>query len=555
MDSYDGAGLGDANRGSGPTAGAGGGCPISRRRFLQGLGAGAAATTVSMAPMGPAMSPAMGSVMMSPAAAALGAGPQAPPSSSGATFGRLFPTLAPFAQPGPALTESLLDIGRPGGVLDADDDLSAGPLALIVDPALSVGNPNSSSMPAGMTFFGQFLDHDVTFDVGSTLDVPADVAQSINGRTPQLDLDSVYGAGPVLSAHLYDPTDKAKLRVESGGLFEDVPRAADMTAIIADPRNDEHVVISGIQSAFLRFHNRVVDTVRFDQKRRPPDFAKARQLTTWHYQWLIVHEILPAFVGQTMVDDILANGPRTYRPINGAFIPVEFQGAVYRFGHSMVRPSYRGNMAGNADGSPFIGMIFDPAVEDSDDPDDLVGGRRAPRRFVGWQTFFDFGDGEVKPNKAIDTKLSTPLFNLPLSAIATGDAPVVLPQRTLLRHVTWSLPSGQAIAAAMGVPPVTAADLGELSGYGLGLEASTPLFYYALKEAELMEGGARLGPVGGRIVAEVFLGLLASDPTSFVHTKKRWRPTLPTRTGAVTGAFSIVDFLTFAGVDPASRGQ
>ena len=142
-------------------------------------------------------------------------------------------------------------------------------------------------------------------------------------------------------------------------------------------------------------------------------------------------------------------------------MPVEFQAAAYRFGHSMVRPSYRANLAGD-DGQPFFGFIFDPAQRRQADPDDLRGGARAPRRFVGWQTFFDFGDGEVKPNKRIDTKISTPLFNLPLGAIASHDPPTALPQRNLLRHLTWSLPSGQAIAAAMGVTPLAPADLSEL---------------------------------------------------------------------------------------------
>ena len=514
---------------------------MSRRRFLQGLGIGAAASAVSLGQA------------TSSAAAAAPATTGAPPSASVRTFGRLFPKLPPFAPAGPALTEALLDLGRPGGILDAGDQLSAGPVALITDPALSVNNPNNPAHTAGTTFVGQFFDHDVTFDVGSTLGVPSDPNRSRNGRTPMLDLDSVYGAGPVESPQLYDPADRAKFKVESGGAFEDLPRAADLSAIIADPRNDEHVILAGLQCAFLKFHNRAVDHVR-SGARRPGDFASARQLTTWHYQWMLVHEFLPQFVGSAMVADILANGRRFYRPSNGAVIPVEFQGAAYRFGHSMVRPSYRANLAGNSDGSAFFGFIFDPSGGPGPDPDDLVGGSRSPRRFVGWQTFFDFGDGEVKPNKLIDTKLSTPLFDLPLSSIASGEPPTVLPQRTLLRHVTWSLPSGQDIARRMGVAPLGAADLAELAGYGLGLDTSTPLFYYVLKEAELLEGGLRLGPVGGRIVAEVFLGLLQLDPGSYLN-RPRWRPTLPTRTGSVTGDFRMVDFLTLAGVDPGARGQ
>jgi hypothetical protein len=351
---------------------------------------------------------------------------------------------------------------------------------------------------------------------------------------------------------MYDPTDRAKLKVESGGLFEDVPRMADGTAIIGDPRNDEHVVIAGMQAAFLTFHNNAVDRLRAGGTTDEADaFSEARRLTTWHYQWLILHEFLPLFVGQSMVDSIMHRGRRFYRPKKGeAFIPVEFQAAAYRFGHSMVRPSYRANLAGD-NGKPFFGMIFDPNAS-GPDPDDLRGGFRAARRFIGWQTFFDFGDGQVKPNKRIDTRISTPLFDLPLGAIANHAPPVVLPVRTLLRHVTWELPSGQAIARKIGVSALAPADLDELHGYGLGLERSTPLWYYVLKEAELVEDGLRLGPVGGRLVGEVIVGLLESDPASYLAYDRDWRPTLPSR---ARGDFQMVDFLTFAGVDPKSRGQ
>jgi hypothetical protein len=117
-------------------------------------------------------------------------------------------------------------------------------------------------------------------------------------------------------------------------------------------------------------------------------FRRARRLTTWHYQWMIVHGFLPLFVRQEMVDDIL-HGRRYFRP-SVAQIPVEFQGAAYRFGHSLVRPSYRANLAGDK-GSPFFAMLFDPASQGVGDPNDLRGGSRAPWRFVGWQTFVNFG--------------------------------------------------------------------------------------------------------------------------------------------------------------------
>lgn len=261
----------------------------------------------------------------------------------------------------------------------------------------------------------------------------------------------------------------------------------------------------------------------------------------------MLHEFLPQFVGQPLVDDVLRRGARFYRPARGqGFMPVEFQGAAYRFGHSMVRPSYRANLKGDG-GDAFFGMIFDPAGDGQPDPVDLRGGARASRRFIGWQTFFDFGDGEVKANKTIDTKISTPLFNLPLGAIAIGDQPQVLPQRTLLRHLTWSLPSGQSVASAMGESALSSADLAELHPYGF--QSSTPLWYYCLKEAEVVADGLTLGPVGGRIVAEVLIGLIRSDPTSFLAQRPRWTPTA----NGAGRSFRMTDFLAYARVDPASR--
>jgi hypothetical protein len=211
-------------------------------------------------------------------------------------------------------------------------------------------------------------------------------------------------------------------------------------------------------------------------------------------------------------------------------------------------------------GQPFFGFIFDPSQQGQADPADLRGGARAPRRFIGWQTFFDFGVDpftglhEVKPNKRIDTKIATPLFHLPLGTIPTHDPPTALAQRNLLRGLTWQLPSGQSIAQKIGAPTLTKADLKELKGYGVGLDTSTPLWYYVLKEGELLENGLRLGPVGGRIVAEVIIGLLQTDPSSFLTAQPSWTPTLPAPFSG-TGDFRMVDFLTFAGVDPASRGQ
>jgi hypothetical protein len=449
-----------------------------------------------------------------------------------------------------------------------------GPVDLITVPEFSANNRDNPANTAGITFLGQFLDHDMTFDTTSALGVAVRPEDSPNARTSAFDLDSVYGGGPVATPWLYQDADREKFRVESGNLFEDLPRESSGRAIIADPRNDENLIISGLQAAFLLFHNRVVDKLRegagaqhqlgvFDDRMFTSDehaikgstFGQARRIVTWHYQWIIVNEFLPHAVGLQMVNDVLSRGRRLYTPGLGAqSIPVEFQGAAYRFGHSLVRPSYRANLAGD-NGQPFFAFIFHPDAEGQSDPIDLRGGCRAPRRFVGWQTFFRFPGPQgvhVRPSKSVDTKISTPLFNLPLGAIASGRPPTSLPQRNLLRHLTWSIPSGQAIANEMDIPPLTTGDLHELAQFGVGLDQSTPLWYYVLKEAELRASGAELTGVGARIVAEVFLGLLQVNQTSYLARNPRWRPTLP---GRLPGNFDMVDLLTYAGVDPYNRRQ
>jgi hypothetical protein len=147
-------------------------------------------------------------------------------------------------------------------------------------------------------------------------------------------------AGPVASPQLYDPADRDKLRIGFGGLFEDLPRVDDgtNTAIVADPRNDEQMMIAGLQCAFILFHNNAVDWARNNGYGGASTFSHARQVTTWHYHWLVLHEYLPQIVGLRMVDDVLRNGRRFYKPrMREGFIPVEFQAGAYRFGHSMVR--------------------------------------------------------------------------------------------------------------------------------------------------------------------------------------------------------------------------
>jgi len=480
-------------------------------------------------------------------------------------FGRMFPHLPAFAIPSAKLNEALLALGAKGGLMDAKDPLEGDPrrpVLLITDPVNSANNPDNPNHPAGTTFLGQFLDHDFTFDLESRLGIRTEPEDSANGRTPMLDLDTVYGGGPSLSPELYVRANRRvgpKLRIESGGRFEDLPRTRDGVAIIGDPRNDENMMISGLHAAFIKFHNHVVDLVTKQHPRDDADqiFGKARRMVTWHYHWIIVHEFLPLIIGRSRVTRLLEKGPTYFRtPV--PFIPVEFQGAVYRLGHSMVRPSYRANFNGDIGGNPatnapaFFGMIFDPASDGQADPVDLRGFTRAPRRFIGWQTFFEFDPVNVRRTKRLDTTISSPLFNLPVATIPREPfAPTSLPQRNLLRHVTWSLPSGQAIAKEIGAAPLSSADF-QPGVLDLGLDRSTPLWFYVLREAFVRHDGLQLGDVGSAIVGEVFIQILKSDASSYLAAYPNWRPTLPDRSGKVTGNFAMTDLLTYA--DVVNRG-
>ena len=358
---------------------------VTRRGFLGGIGVGAAGAVGAIAHP----------------ATVIGQGISTPHVATRPDrFSRLFPGLPPFALASPRIQGALREMGARNGLLDARDNLAAGPIELIVNPEHSKNNPDNPAATAGVTFLGQFLDHDMTFDATSRLGVATRPERSVNRRTPSFDLDSVYGGGPIADSQLYDLGDRVKFKVEKTGSFEDLPRSGGGAAVIPDPRNDEHVIIGGLQAAFLCFHNQVVDMLRADGTDRQLThvdvegaedaetaldaeafddfrestllrnvFAEARRLVTWHYQWIIVNEFLPNIVGRALVSDVLSRGRRFYRPRAGEqSIPVEFQSAAYRFGHSIVRPSYRANLAGDR-GGPFFAFIFDPAGQGQPDPD------------------------------------------------------------------------------------------------------------------------------------------------------------------------------------------
>jgi hypothetical protein len=490
------------------------------------------------------------------------------------SYTRMFPGLVPYAPPTNEVRDLAQKVGVKGGPCDALDLLTDPILSITESERFSPNNPDNPNMTAGVTFFGQFLDHDITLALKAPLKEPTEPRRTTNFRSAELDLDSLYGDGPDQSPELYDTSSgDNKFRVvaipdseqvsRNGAVRFDLPRDGNNNAIIGDFRNDEHIILSQFHLAMLRFHNAVIDHLRKDPTKANLSakqiFTEAQREVRWHYQWIIVNEFLPLTIGQDRVNEIMRQGPRFYnvtdRSRNSEFrsrqqaplIPVEFSVAAYRFGHSQVRPSYRMNF-GPADGKEFFAFIFDDSADPNDpDPNDMRGGKRAARRFVDWQTFFDFGDGNVRNNKKIDTKLSTPLMLLPGSR---GPAPGLpddkvqsLPSRNIMRHVNFGIPSGQAIARVMGVRVLTPEQLSELTPFSM--EKNTPLWLYILKEAEVFENGLRLGPVGSRIVGEVFIGLLKADKDSYLSTNRNWKPTLPS---AKSGDFEITDLLRFAEV-------
>ncbi len=463
-------------------------------------------------------------------------------------FGRLFPSLPPFAPDSARVRQALTELGARGGPMDAGRPNP--------DGTPGTRNLDNPTIAAGLTYLGQFLDHDMTFDPTSSLARRQDPESIRNFRIPALDLDSVYGGGPDVSPHLYDRTvdrGRTTLLVEEipgsaaasmdGRARFDLPRNGQLTALVGDARNDENLLVSQLTLAVLRFHNRVVADVRDDlgaTATAEEVFAEASRTVRWHHQWLVLHQFLEATVGSATAQDVLADGPRHFSWRNQPFIPVEFSVAAYRFGHSQVRPTYRANFGPSADdpSRQFFAQVFNPAVPDGDGPADLRGGKRAARRFVDWQTFFDFGDGLVFQSKRIDTVLSAPMFDL--FGQPEGE-PTSLATRNLLRGLVLKLPSGQRVAQAMQLPELAPADLVDLKPFSL--QGRTPLWFYVLREAEVTAGGDHLGPVGGRIVAEVLVGLVQGDRQSYLRQEPDWRPTYGT-----DGSFTTVDLLRAADV-------
>lgn len=394
--------------------------------------------------------------------------------------------------------------------------------------------PAVSATPAGFTYFGQFIDHDITFDPQSSLTKKNDPDGLQNFRTPRLDLDSLYGRGPDDQPYLFDqhhPTRglAGSFLIGTGEVptERDLQRNGQGTAIIGDPRNDENLIVSQLQLTFQRLHNRVLELL---DGRTPPElggrelFDEAQRITRWFYQQVVWNDFIgrivdPAIFAKAI--QIAADGTVTYGldqvydwSVN-PFIPVEFSVAAYRFGHSMIRTGYQLNFPRQGG----IGEAFELPIFDFTNPpgspatDDLRGGRGLPKeRSLQWDWFFQLpSSGGPFPQMAnkIDRHISRSVLHVPSGP--TGSNPLAV--LNIRRGWSMQLPPATEVAKALGVVPMQLEDPMEES-----------LWVYILKEAETLGGGERLGPVGSTLVAAVFSGLLRGDPQSWLNKDASWTP-------------------------------
>ena len=419
--------------------------------------------------------------------------------TGGARYGRMFAGLEPLGTD-PKL---LMRAGSDGGICDA---------AAVLD--LSNAGDDASEA-AGWPFFGQLIAHDITAD-RSPLMGGVDPEALRNARSPKLNLEFVYSDGPVGSPYLFDLDDPAKFLLSPDGY--DVPRNRQGVAMIGDPRNDVHLFSLTLHVALLRAHNRIVDNLRANGVPESDVFDHARVTLTWHYQWIVVHDFLPRLVGPDLVEEVLAKGGRWFAPEPmKAYIPLEFADAAYRYGHGQIRHTYR-----LVEGGPELPLF-----------PDLVGFGPQPagRRLDLTQVFDVPGHPPAQRAKRLDGRLAASLIGLPEQVTGAVDTAAYrsLAVRDLLRGDTTGLPSGEALATFMGEPALT------LDIWSDG----TPLWFYILKESEHLGDGDRLGPVGGRIVAEVLIGLLRADTASYLSLEPDWEPPLP----AIGPTFDLTDLL------------
>jgi nucleoid-associated protein YgaU len=466
--------------------------------------------------------------------------------------------------------------------------------AAMVDPnpADQADTAGNSPIPAVYTYFGQFVDHDITLEQGAVGAVglvaddlaPLPVEEIRNGlqntRSATLDLDSLYGApaptetanparmhiGTVTSLNSQQLPEK---RPPGKDNDNDLPRKGrdasnplvDREALIGDPRNDENTIISQLHVAFLKAHNRLVDEGR--------SFDEARRILRQHYQHVVVHDYLPRICDPTIVADIAANGNRWFNPFaEPFFMPVEFSAAAFRFGHTMVRAGYDFNLNFNLSGAPgTVPASLEFLFTFSALSGQLGFGTAPPDGFDtlpdNWIVEWENVAGENVPPggmaRRFDTRLAGPgntaLFSLndETGADFPGMA-AMLSIRNLLRGYLLRMPTGQAVADALGLPALTADELKAAAGPDQEVALTegsflsrTPLWFYLLAEARAKgRGGDHLGPVGSTIVAEVLIGLARRSADSIMRIPG-WLPGLPS---LQSDRFELADLLRYARVLP-----
>ena len=417
-------------------------------------------------------------------------------------------------------------------------------------PEGEVDDEENQDISAGYTYLGQFIDHDLTFDPASSLQKQNDPDALEDFRTPRFDLDCVYGRGPNDQPYLYDDDGVHMLlgRQLRGNddpgtrdLQRNRPENGRQRALIGDPRNDENVIVSQLQGIMLRFHNSVADFLK-PEGGGASDFEEVQNAVRWHYQWVVLKDFLKTVAGQDVIDEILPHlknetSIRVDKPKltyfgwkNSPFMPIEFSAAAYRFGHSMVRPIYRLNT------SLARKEIFSPNTSNS-----LEGFRAFPANYaIDWSLFFDMGNvptqetERLQKSYRIDSSLVNPLGSLP--AVIGANVPS-LAERNLIRGWRMGLPSGQTVARYMDVEVIPDEELvvgqavdepdppnKHLTEISANFADNAPLWYYILAEAQHEFDGAKLGPVGSRIVAVVLIGLLLGDQHSFLSQYPSWTP-------------------------------
>ncbi len=392
-------------------------------------------------------------------------------------------------------------------------------------------------LPAGYTYFGQFLDHDLTLEetpLAEATRFASIPATTVNAADARFNLNHLYGAGPGSVRHgsLYE-TDGCSFRLgtvrtKEGETF-DLPLGKEGEPASAESRNTENLILRQFCVIFLKLHNLAVQELpaTLDPLER---FQRARNRVCWQYQWLLREDFLYQLVTHDVYDQVVTRGQHKIDwPRKGFAIPVEFSQAAFRFGHSMVRERYTLNPENR---KVELRVIFDPALGEQP---------LAPALALDWARFLDTSESSLTgrtrvPAMAIDTTMVPPLFHLPPEKVHhlhepdAPDLPKALAVRTLQRSASTRLATGEEVAHALGFVPLRQRKLegGEEAWAKLdelGLSGRTPLWFYVLLEGEMECGGVSLGTVGSQLVAEVIDGCLRSDPASYLSCfGSDWEP-------------------------------